>query len=217
MRWRTLACGGCECRELMISQSDEMITLPLIYLDFCSADGMTGFPLPRACSFTVMMGNSRTASSPVSWHHHFFHTTLDRVGSRGGLQFTLLYLCLGIKHSHRSTNPYVWLSKSQVQMKCFYPWCFTCFPSSMSCPAFGDSPCHCISTFSFQSMPSLHCTYWHLCNILHLYCKLTLSRIFIWSTPLTSPETCTVGLNRCLLWPIAHYEWASLPVIPAGG
>lgn len=107
-------------------------------------------------------------------------------GLSGGLQFTLLYLCLGINCSQSSTNPY--LCCPNLRARCFYP-CFTCFPSPMYGPALVDSPCHCLSTFSC-STASLPCI--ALTNIYATFLHLQdVSRMFSWSIPSVSSETCT--------------------------
>ena len=128
----------------------------------------------------------------------------------GWLQFTLLYLCLGINRSHPSTNPYLWLSKSQGEVKCFHLYS-SCFPSRHVAPLLWTLRATAQHIFVFQSMPSLHCTYWHLRSIPHVHCELAVSRMFFWSR-----DVYIFGLNRWVLL-LMSMPCASLPVFPAGG
>ena len=138
-------------------------------------------------------------------HHPCPNTTTSPM-----LQFTFLYLCLGINCSQPSTNPYLWLSKSQGQMKGFHLYS-TCFPSWHMAPLLWTLRAIAQHILVFQSMPSLNCTYWHLCNVPRVHCELAIIRMFIWSR-----DVYIFGLNRWVLL-LMSVPCASLPIFPAGG
>ena len=135
----------------------------------------------RARAFTVT-GNSGLP-------HHLCPDTITspmlpgRQGRLSGwLQFTFLYLCSGINHSHPSTNPYLWLSKSQGQIKGFHLYS-TCFPSPTRGPAL---VCHCPA---HSPVPEHAVLELHFADIYATFIMYTVSSLS--AGCLSDPEMCT--------------------------
>lgn len=140
----------------MISQTNEMISLPLIYSDSRSADGMTTLPVTRARSFAVM-GSSCVTSSPVSWHCHLSHIALK---TGWALRWTAIHPSVSLLRNqlfpilHKTLSL---LSKSQGQM--FLPM-FYLLPQTNVWPrSCGLSVPLSQHILMFHGIPSLYCTY----------------------------------------------------------